>query len=106
VALAGLTTGTTVLDVGTGTGIVALEAAAAVAPGGRVVGIDVSEAMLRGAGGNPGLRRVGADVRRLPFGDAVFDLVLSNSTLDHFSSLHELDLALRELSSVLGQKAS
>jgi SAM-dependent methyltransferase len=43
---AGLMPGERVLDVGCGTGIVALDAAARVAPGGDVVGVDLSSRML------------------------------------------------------------
>ena len=49
-----------------------------------------------------GLRPVGADVCRLPFADQSFDLVLSNSTLDHLESLSELAGALAELRRVAG----
>jgi ubiquinone/menaquinone biosynthesis C-methylase UbiE len=35
---------------------------------------------------HPGLCGVAADVRRLPFADASFDVVVSNSTLDHFAA--------------------
>lgn len=43
---AALRPGQLVLDLGTGTGSVALRAAAAVAPGGHVTGVDISAAML------------------------------------------------------------
>ena len=43
---AGLTAGQQVLDLGTGTGSVAIAAASLVGPGGRVLGVDVSHEML------------------------------------------------------------
>ncbi len=66
-----------------------------------VVGLDVSEEMLRGVTGTSSLRRVAADARGLPFRDASFDLVVSNSTLDHFDSLAGLEQALTEIARVL-----
>lgn len=42
-----------------------------------------------------------ADVRRLPFDREVFDVVVSNSTLDHFETEAELVESLRELRQVL-----
>jgi len=66
----------------------------------QTVGVDVSARILEAARHAP-LARVGADVRRLPFADASFDCVLSNSTLDHFATLEELARALRELARVL-----
>ena len=46
---AALTPGLSVLDLGTGTGSVALRAAGLVAPGGRVLGVDISREMLTAA---------------------------------------------------------
>jgi SAM-dependent methyltransferase len=48
-ARAGLRPGLSVLDLGTGTGSVALRAAALVAPGGRILGVDISREMLAAA---------------------------------------------------------
>ena len=42
-----------------------------------------------------------SDVRDLPFCDDSFDLILSISTLDHFASTSEIELALRGLFRVL-----
>jgi SAM-dependent methyltransferase len=47
------------------------------------------------------LRALGADVRHLPFADGAFDLVLSNSTLDHFPTRAEIAESLREIFRVL-----
>ena len=42
-----------------------------------------------------------ADVRDLPFGNESFEVVVSNSTLDHFQTLDEIIVSLRELHRVL-----
>jgi SAM-dependent methyltransferase len=65
-----------------------------------VVGIDHSLRMVQGAR-QALVSGVAADVRRLPFPNASFDRVLSNSTLDHFQSIDDLRQALRELARVL-----
>ena len=91
IALARLTPGASVLDLGTGTGIVALQAAAAVVPGGRVVGIDLSPAMLalaRTHAEESGLQ-AGTDFRlmdaeNLEFADHSFDAAVSLFALLHF----------------------
>ena len=49
----------------------------------------------------PFLQTTGADVRSLPFVDEAFDIIVSNSTLDHFESLEEILRSLRELRRVL-----
>ncbi len=68
----------------------------------KVSGIDISAEVVRlAAERNPGLRAVTADVRELPFGDDEFDLVVSNSTLDHFGGRHDVEAALAELHRVM-----
>jgi SAM-dependent methyltransferase len=68
----------------------------------RVVAVDVSPTAVERAGArHPSLEAVVADVRSLPFADDAFDAIVSNSTLDHFASLAELEDALRELRRVL-----
>jgi SAM-dependent methyltransferase len=63
-----------------------------------VFGMDISAEVLDAARRrHPGLRVTHADVRRLPFRDSSFDLIVSNSTLDHFPSDDEIVSALREL---------
>ncbi len=67
-----------------------------------VIGIDISPLVIRSARSRyPGLRAVGADVRCLPFPAHTFDVIVSNSTLDHFKSSNEIVLSLRELRRVL-----
>lgn len=66
------------------------------------VGMDVSGAVLRAARARYArLVAVRADVRRLPFADGSFDTVISNSTLDHFTSAEEIAVGLRELARVM-----
>jgi SAM-dependent methyltransferase len=68
----------------------------------EVVGIDLAPAVVEAAVAlRPGLEGLTADVRRLPFEPASFDLVVSNSTLDHFDSIGEMVTALDELARVM-----
>lgn len=84
---ASLPEGSRVLDVATGTGVIALAAAARVGPTGRVVGIDLAPEMLARArkklaetGFGHVEFRVG-DTERLEFPDRSFDVVLCSSSL-------------------------
>jgi len=106
VSLARLRPSERVLDVGTGTGIVALEAAPQVGAGGKVLGIDLSEEMLqtakRKASGTALADRLAfskMDAEALAFGDGSFDAVLSLFALLHFpnalSALQEMFRVLR-----------
>lgn len=80
-----------VLDIGTGTGVVALRVAQQIADGGIVSGIDLSQPMLATAAAKA--KRLGIDSKiefrqmdaeRLEFGVATFDKVLSQFALLHF----------------------
>lgn len=69
---------------------------------GAVAGIDIASDVADAARvRHPRLETRVADVRRLPFDDASFDLVVSLSTLDHLASPREIEGALRELVRVL-----
>lgn len=68
----------------------------------EVQGIDVSEAVVAAASRRyPALESIQADIRRLPFADASFDVITSFSTLDHFDGADDLDAGLGELARVL-----
>ncbi len=66
----------------------------------RVIGIDLSAAMLRVAGAKAGIRErlLLADCEQLPFPDATFDFALCSFALNH---IHDLDIAARELARTL-----
>lgn len=105
VALARLKPGEEVLDIGTGTGIVAFEAARAVAPSGRVVGIDFSKPMLATAQSKADRENLGdalefrwMDAEALELPDSSFDVVVSLFALLHFPNPL---VALREMKRVL-----
>jgi ubiquinone/menaquinone biosynthesis C-methylase UbiE len=87
--------GLTALDVGCGTGAITRGIAEAVAPGGRVVGIDVHRGLIEEArrrhGGVPDLSFEVCDVEGLPFRDA-FDVVTAARVLQW---LADPSLALR-----------
>ena len=68
---------------------------------GAAMAIDRSLEAARLARTLRGASAIGADVRALPFADAAFDLVISNSTLDHFDRLDDIRLALGEIRRVL-----
>ncbi|AKE89029.1 MULTISPECIES: methyltransferase domain-containing protein [Rhodococcus] len=92
---AAITTGTRVLDVACGTGIVARVAADRVGPSGRVVGVDASEAMLAVARRlRPDLEWHRGDAGALPFADGSFDAALCQMALMFFPDRAR---ALREM---------
>lgn len=66
---------------------------------GRVYGLDAAGPVARQARHrlSQAVPLVISDVRRLPFPTGWFDLVISNSTLDHFQRLAELRTALDEI---------
>ena len=67
----------------------------------EMVGIDLAAPVVDAAlAAHPEVEGHVADVRRLPFETARFDLVVSNSTLDHFDSVAEIAIALEELARV------
>ena len=94
VELAGVKPGDSVLDVGCGTGSLAIEAGKMVGPTGSVVGIDPSPEMIGRAKGKA--RRLAnvrfeiAPAQSLPFADASFDVVTSSLVLHQLppDSLH------------------
>jgi SAM-dependent methyltransferase len=81
--------GLAVLDVGCGTGAIATGIAAAVAPGGRVVGVDRDAVLLETARRDHShvrnLRFEVADARALPF-DSEFDIVTAARTVQWIGS--------------------
>jgi SAM-dependent methyltransferase len=70
--------------------------------GAAVAGVDISRAVVDAARRRyPDLEAATGDVRSLSHEDGAFDVVVSNSTLDHFESVAEIETALRELRRVL-----
>lgn len=87
-AVADLVEGQAVLDLGSGAGFDALIAARKVGPAGRVIGVDMTDAMLDKARGNAkraGLGQVEfrkGDLEALPVEDGSIDVALSNCVLN------------------------
>ena len=103
--LAGLKTGESVLDIGCGTGTLAIAASRRVGPTGQVYGIDASPEMLARAVKKA--RRAGVEialqngvVEALPFPDGKFDAVLSTMMLHHLGPKSRL-ACVREARRVL-----
>ena len=103
--VAGITTGLRVLDIGCGTGSLAIAAWRRTGGTGLVAGTDVSESMLEVA--QRKARRAGAsvafrhgDATSLPFGDAQFDVVTITTVL-HALPEAERSRALAEARRVL-----
>ncbi len=98
--LLGLDAGDSCLDVGCGTGPDLGALAAIVGGGGRVVGVDRSEALAAAAARRPEtgtIKLVVADAHRLPFADAEFDACRADRTLQHVG---DPAAALREMARV------
>ena len=87
-SLGRLEPGERVLDLGCGAGTDSLVAAQMVAPEGSVVGIDMTREMLdkarRAASvmGAGNVEFVESEAEQLPFGDASFDVAISNGVID------------------------
>ena len=86
VADAAIPEGATVLDLGCGTGRALLALRDAVGPAGTVIGVDFTPQMLavaRGTGRAGEAVLAQADARRLPFADAVVDVVFAAGLVPH-----------------------
>jgi ubiquinone/menaquinone biosynthesis C-methylase UbiE len=86
--LAGIQPGDQVLDVGCGTGTLALEVARRVGRGGRVAGIDPSAEQITRARAKAARRHVPVDfqvgvIEQLAFPDQTFDVVFSTLMMHH-----------------------
>lgn len=84
---AGLTRGMQVLDVGTGTGLTAIEAARLSGSGTNVTGVDPSVGMLANAHLPAGMRVLEARAEELPTADNSFDFVSMGYALRHVADL-------------------
>ena len=88
VTIAALRPGETVLDLGSGGGIDCFLAARQVGPAGRVIGVDMTPAMLAQANANK--QRMGVtnvefrqgQIEAMPVGDATVDVVMSNCVVN------------------------
>jgi len=68
----------------------------------QVYGMDLSSQTVRAAKNRyKNFHGVVSDVRNLPFDKEVFDVVVSNSTLDHFETVNDIYISLKELYRVL-----
>ncbi len=103
-AVAGLEPGATVLDLGSGAGFDCFLAARKVGPSGRVIGVDMTDAMLEKARANAemaGLENVEfrkGDIEDLPVEDDSVDVAISNCVLN---LVPDKDRAFREIHRVL-----
>lgn len=87
-AIASLRPGQTVLDLGSGAGFDAFLAARAVGPTGRVLGVDMTPAMISKARANAAKGDFGnvefrlGEIESLPVADATVDVILSNCVIN------------------------
>jgi demethylmenaquinone methyltransferase/2-methoxy-6-polyprenyl-1,4-benzoquinol methylase len=84
---AGLAPGMTVLDVATGTGLVAREAAAIVGDPGQVIGLDPSAHMLRAVRSPHDVLAIQGEAESLPIATARFDFLSLGFALRHLADL-------------------
>ncbi len=85
--VAGLKPGMRVLDVATGTGLVAREAARLAGDPRLVIGVDPSAGMIGQAGQRLPIRLIRARAEQLPFPDASFDFLSMGYALRHVADL-------------------
>jgi SAM-dependent methyltransferase len=103
-AIAPLPIGATVVDIGSGAGTDLLLAARRVGPGGRAIGVDMTEAMRQRAAAGAvqcGLHHVdvrAGDATSLPVDTATVDVVISNGVLN---LVPEKERAVAEIARIL-----
>ena len=85
---AGLNSGQTVLDVAIGTGLIAQAALQIVGAHGEVIGLDLSEAMLKEAQRKLGIPLIQGMAEALPLADASVDFVVMGYAIRHIADLH------------------
>jgi len=93
--------GSTLLDVGTGTGVFIPFLLREIAEGGRIVALDIAERMLaraRAKGFNGNIDYLCADVTNIPLRNEIFDIVLCYSSFPHFP---DKSRALAEMNRVI-----
>ena len=84
-----ITPGSTVLDVGTGTGVFLPFLLGEVGEGGRIIALDVAEEMLKrarnkGFGGDS--YYLHADIHNIPLRDEIVDAIVCHSSFPHFQA--------------------
>ena len=89
--------GASVLDIGTGSGVIAASLAERVGPEGRVVSVDPVDQRVA----TEGYEFVQVADTTLPFEPGAFDLVVSNHVLDHVGGMPEKRHHLEEIRRVL-----
>jgi ubiquinone/menaquinone biosynthesis C-methylase UbiE len=74
----------------------------------ELIGIDISYEICAGARQTSETRNstqppvfLACDIRSLPFSNNSFDIVVSDSTLDHYNNISDIEIALREIARVL-----
>ena len=97
-ARAGLQPGMRVLDIGTGTGLTAREAAHLVGPAAEVIGVDPSAGMMERARVPAGVRLIQGTAEEIPLPASSAEFVSMGYALRHVG---DLSLALREFLRVL-----
>jgi ubiquinone/menaquinone biosynthesis C-methylase UbiE len=93
--------GSTVLDVGTGTGVFVPFLLKKIGKSGHLVALDFAEEMLKKAqakGFRGNIDYLNADITSVPLPDEVFDAVVCYSSFPHF---HDKPKALREINRLL-----
>ncbi len=83
----GLVQGMKLLDVGTGTGLVAIEAAKLIGSGALITGVDPSAGMMEAGHFPEGMSLVEGRAEAIPLPDASFDFVSMGYALRHVSDL-------------------
>jgi SAM-dependent methyltransferase len=100
-ALLKLTAGESVIDIGSGPGFLCESMAEQVGPSGKVLGVDISDALLDAArqrNARPQLSYQQGDAIAVPAPDASFDVAVSTQVLEYVA---ECDRALAEIRRVL-----